>query len=182
LNLAWSLKGFTYLRQPLDILHSLILYHLWLERCRRHFGDQYSFQKVLLQAWVATVEVGMATWKAIRSHRPTRDPDTQNCIELAFRKKWLHLNILEKDDATIRWHYLPPLYFLNFSNVWWGCCFLPLSRGSLRSSTAPASKWLLFPRLPRRSLETVPIWTPGTLGTHNSRLKPRIGMRSKVNL
>ncbi len=66
---------------------------------------------------MATVEVGMATWKAIRSHRPARDPDIQSSIELAFRKEWLHLNILGKDNATIGWHFLPPMYYLNFSNV-----------------------------------------------------------------
>ncbi len=49
-------------------------------------------------------------------------------------------------------------------------------------STTPASKWLLFPGLPRKSLETVPVWTPGTLGAHNSRLRPQIGVRSKTNL
>jgi hypothetical protein len=75
--LAYHTNGYTYTRQPLNILRSLILYNLWLERCRKHFDNHYSLQKVLLQAWVATVEVGMATWKAIRSHRPAKDPDTQ---------------------------------------------------------------------------------------------------------
>jgi hypothetical protein len=32
----------------------------------------------------------------------------------------------------------------------------------------PTSKWLFVPRLPRRSPETVPVWTLGTLGAHNS--------------
>ncbi len=73
--LAYHTNGFTYPRQPLDILRSFLLYYLWSERCRKHFGDQYSFKKVLLQAWVATVKVSMATWKAIRSHHPTKDPD-----------------------------------------------------------------------------------------------------------
>jgi hypothetical protein len=114
--LAYNPGGFTYIRQPLDIFRSLILYHLWTERCRKHFDDPYSLQKVLLQAWVATVEVGMATWKAIRSHRPAKDPDIQCSIELTFRKEWLHLNIFGTDNATIQWHYLPPLYFLNYSN------------------------------------------------------------------
>jgi hypothetical protein len=114
--LAYNPRGFTYIRQPLNTFRSLILYHLWTERCRKHFDDRYSLQKVLLQAWVATVEVDMATWKAIRSHRPTKDPDIQCSIELTFRKEWLHLNIFGTDNATIRWHYLPPLYFLNYSN------------------------------------------------------------------
>jgi hypothetical protein len=48
--LAYHIDDFTYLKQPLDILRSFILYHLWSERCRRHFGDQYSLKKVLLQA------------------------------------------------------------------------------------------------------------------------------------
>jgi hypothetical protein len=60
---------------------------------------------------VATVEVGMATWKAIRSHKPTKDPDTQTSIELDFRKEWLHMNIFGKDNATIWWQFLPPLLF-----------------------------------------------------------------------
>jgi hypothetical protein len=115
--LAYHTGGYTYPRQPLDILRSLILYNLWLERCRKHFDNHYSLQKVLLHAWVATVEVGMATWKAIRSHRPAKDPDIQTSIELTFRKEWLQFDILGTDSATIRWHYLPPLYFLNYSNV-----------------------------------------------------------------
>jgi hypothetical protein len=114
--LAYNPGGYTYIWQPLNIFRSLILYHLWTERCRKHFDDQYSLKKVLLQAWVATVEVGMATWKAIRSHRPARDPVIQRSIEITFRKEWLHLNIFGTDNATIRWHYLPPMYFLNFSN------------------------------------------------------------------
>jgi len=114
--LAYHTGDFTYPRQPLDILRSLLLYYLWSERCRRHFNDLYSLNQVLFQAWVATVEVGMATWKAIRSHHTTKDPVVQSSIELAFRKEWLHLNILEKDDATIRMHLLPPLYYLHNSN------------------------------------------------------------------
>jgi len=113
--LTYYTGDFTYLRQPLDILRSFILYHLWSERCRRHFGDQYSLKKVL-NAWVATVEVGMASWKAIRSHRPTKDLDIQANIEINFRKEWLHMNIFRDDNATIRWHFFPPLYFLHFSN------------------------------------------------------------------
>jgi hypothetical protein len=53
---------------------------------------------------VATVKVGMATWKAIRSRRTTKDPAIQSSIELAFRKEWLHMNILGKNDvATLLW-------------------------------------------------------------------------------
>jgi hypothetical protein len=52
--LAYHTGGFTYPRQPLDILRSFILYHLRSKRCRKHFCDQYSLKKVLTQAWVAT--------------------------------------------------------------------------------------------------------------------------------
>jgi hypothetical protein len=115
--LAYHTGGFTYPMQPFDILRNFILYHLWSERCRKHFGDHYSLKKVLTQAWVATVEVGMATWKAIRSHQPTKDPVVQDSIERDFKKEWLHLSILGKDNATIKWHFLPPLYFMQLSNV-----------------------------------------------------------------
>ncbi len=43
-------------------------------------------------------------------------------------------------------------------------------------------KWLFFPGLPRRSPETIPGWSPGTLGAHISRLQPPIGARSKPKL
>jgi hypothetical protein len=65
---------------------------------------------------VATVEINMASWKTITSHRPTKDPDIQASIELDFRKEWLHMNILGTNHATIRCHFLPPPYFLPLSN------------------------------------------------------------------
>ncbi len=51
------------------------------ERCRKHFDNQYSSRKILQQAWVATVEVGMATWKAINSLWSTWEPSIQARIE-----------------------------------------------------------------------------------------------------
>jgi hypothetical protein len=114
--LAYHTGGFTYPRQPLDILRSFNVYRLWTERCKKHFDNKHSLTAVLTQAWVATVEVGMASWKAIRSQRPTKDPNTQASIESDFRKEWLHMNIMGTDNATIRWHFLPPLYFLTSPN------------------------------------------------------------------
>jgi len=38
------------------------------------------------------------------------------------------------------------------------------------------------PGLPRRSPETIPVWTLETLQDHNSLLRPPIGMKSKANL
>ncbi|CAM6033220.1 unnamed protein product, partial [Sphagnum compactum] len=55
-RLAYHVGGFTYPRQPLDILRSLIVYRLWTERCRKHYENKYSLTAVLTQAWVATVE------------------------------------------------------------------------------------------------------------------------------
>ncbi len=115
--LAYHTDGFIYPRQPLDILRNFIVYRLWTERCRKHFDDKYSLKATLTQAWVVTVEVDMASWKAIRSHRLTKDQDTQTNIEFIFRKEWLHISIMGTDNATIRWHFLPPLYFLPLINV-----------------------------------------------------------------
>jgi len=44
------------------------------------------------------------------------------------------------------------------------------------------TEWHIFPGLPRRSPEIVPGWTPGTLDTHNSWLRPPIGVRSQPKL
>jgi len=108
--------GFSYRRQPLDILRSFLLFYLWSESCRRHFNDQYSLKRVLLQAWEATAKVGMASWKAIRSTSHQREHNTQTSIEQAFKAEWFHGHIFGKDEAATLWHLLPPLYFLNFSN------------------------------------------------------------------
>jgi hypothetical protein len=108
--------GFSYRRQPLDILKSFLLFYLWSERCRRHFDDQYSLKRVLLQSWEATAEVRMASWKAIRSGSHKRKQSTQISIELTFKTEWLHGHLFEEGEATISWRLLPPLYFLDFSN------------------------------------------------------------------
>jgi hypothetical protein len=122
---GYHVGGFSYIKQPLAILRSFIFYFLWSERCRKHFDNQYSSRKILQQAWVATVEVGMATWKAINSLRSTWDSSIQARIDQAFRVKWCHLSIFGDDCATIMWLFLPPLYSLHFFNVWWGCCLRP---------------------------------------------------------
>ncbi len=124
--------GFSYRRQPLDILRSFLLFYLWSERCRRHFDDQYSLKRVLLQAWEATAKVGMASWKAIRSSSQSRDQNIQSCIEKAFKAEWLHGHIFGEGGSAISWHLLPPLYFLNFSNDWWGCCLPPCKGFTLK--------------------------------------------------
>jgi hypothetical protein len=65
---------------------------------------------------------GWHGWQRLRSVWPLGRlldptvPPIQSSIEITFRKEWLHLNIFGMDNATIRWHYLPPLYFLNFFN------------------------------------------------------------------
>jgi hypothetical protein len=122
--------GFSYKRQPLDILISFLLYYLWSKRCRKHFDGQYSFKRVLLQSWEATVEVGMATWKAIRSSSQDRSLDKQLGIEQAFRAEWLHGRIFGEGEAAISWRLLPPLYFLNSLMTEGAIASLP-ARGSL---------------------------------------------------
>ncbi len=101
--------GFSYRRQPLDILRSFLLYYLWSERCRWHFDGQYSLKRVLLQSWEATAEVGMATWKAIRSFSQNRNQDKHNDIEQAFKAEWLHGQIFGEGEVAILWRLLPPL-------------------------------------------------------------------------
>ncbi len=71
---GFRVGGFSYIRQPLDILRNFILYFLWSEKCQKHFNNQYSSREILQQTWVATVEVGMAIWKAINSLWSTREP------------------------------------------------------------------------------------------------------------
>jgi hypothetical protein len=75
--LAYHTDGFTYPRQPLDILRSFIVYCLWTERCRKHFDDKYSLKAILTQAWVATVEVA---WLLGRPLDPNGPPRTRTLL------------------------------------------------------------------------------------------------------
>ncbi len=50
---------------------------------------------------------------------------------------------------------------------------------SLQLCAEATSKWLFFPGLSRWSPETVPVWTPGTLGNHN--FSPEFGSRRGLN-
>ncbi len=113
---SYHTGGFTYRRQPLDILKSFLVYYLWSKRCRNHFDGQYSLKRILLQSWEATTEVGMATWRAIKSPSQSRKHEHQISIEQAFRAEWLHGHIFGEGEAAISWRLLPPLYFLDFSN------------------------------------------------------------------
>ncbi len=77
----------------------------------------YSSHNVLQQVWVATIEVGMATWKAINSLKSTCKSNIQDSIDHAFKVEWCHLNIFGEDGTTIVWRFLPPLYFQILINV-----------------------------------------------------------------
>ncbi len=114
---GYYVGGYSYIRQPFNIFLSFILYFLWSERCWKHFNNYYSSRKILQQAWVATIEVGMATWKAINFLQSTWDPSIQARIDQTFRAEWCHFSIFGDDCATIMWRFLPPLYFLDFFNV-----------------------------------------------------------------
>jgi hypothetical protein len=70
--LAYHTGGFTYPKQPLDILRNFIVYYLWTERCKKHFDDKYSPKAVLTQAWVATIEVDMPLGRPLDLTGPPR--------------------------------------------------------------------------------------------------------------
>ncbi len=131
-------------QKSLDTLRSFILYFLWTERCQKHFDNQYSSRKILQQAWVAIVEVGMAIWKAINSLRSARDSSIQARIDQAFRAEWCHLGIFGVDKVTIMWCFLPPLYLLNFFNVWWGCCLPPILGVSSKYCTHQTKRTVIY--------------------------------------
>jgi len=66
-----------------------------------HFDAHYSSRNVLQQAWVAIIELGMATLKAINSLRFICEPSFQDSIDQAFKAKCCHLNILGKSALPL---------------------------------------------------------------------------------
>jgi hypothetical protein len=93
---AHNLKTrFCYTKQPLDLLRNFNVYFLWVDRCRKNFGDTSSTFKVFRQAWVSTVEVGMATWKDLSSTRPHETPEAKANLALIradFISTWCFLD------------------------------------------------------------------------------------------
>jgi hypothetical protein len=49
-NTKLHVGGFTYDRQPLDILISFLIYFIWMEQCWKNFKGEYSSDKILHQA------------------------------------------------------------------------------------------------------------------------------------
>lgn len=58
--------------QPIDILHILLVFFPWFERCTLRFDDHYFRFGVLSSAWTATIQIGMATWHALQYDRDDR--------------------------------------------------------------------------------------------------------------
>jgi hypothetical protein len=110
-----------------------------------------------------------------------KDPSTQTRIDLDFRKEWLHMSILGKDCATIRWHFLPPLYYLNYLNDWRGWCLPPrmgfILFAARRGGYIQMAQILGTPEMESRNC---PCWNPGTLDGHNSRLQSPIAIEPKL--
>jgi hypothetical protein len=77
----------------------------------------------------------------------------------------------------------PPLYFLNFSNDWWGCCLPPRKGFTLQRSAGVTSKWLFFPGLPSWSPEIVPVGVSGlwALITPDYRVWSQWGLNQSCN-
>jgi hypothetical protein len=120
---GYHVGGFSYIKQLLDILRSFIFYG------RRDVG---SILIINIPLGKSSSKLG---WQPLKLGWPLGRPlipfSSPGCgiqarIEQAFRVKWCHLSIFGDDYATIVWRFLPPLYFLDFFNVWWGCCLPPL--------------------------------------------------------
>ncbi len=79
---------------------------------------------------------------------------------------------------------LPALNIRRGRGACWGSG-IRLGRGpsySLIRTCIKLTKLLFVLGFPSGSLETVPVWTPGTLAARNFLLRPLIGMRFEANL
>lgn len=72
-----------YPGQPWDLLRGFIIWFIWLERCNLRFQkEQYSFERLLKKAWIATVQAGHAIWRSI--HAACTEAEVLQVIEAAF--------------------------------------------------------------------------------------------------
>ena len=100
---------FTYELQPWDILRAFLLWFIWKERCSNLFdGEVFSQARILNRAWMATIQVGMAIWKAIHAGSRTQ---TTSLIEDDFLGYWGSLNIFCWFDEGLKWRFTPHMFF-----------------------------------------------------------------------
>jgi hypothetical protein len=119
-TLNCTLGDSSMISNPLTSLKSFLVYFIWMEQCRKKFEGEYSSDKILHQAWTTMVEVGMAIQREINKDHLNRENSKHDIIDNQFKSTWCHQNIFTKSDKTIRWSFLPPLYFSNYNNMWWG--------------------------------------------------------------
>ncbi len=116
---------------------------------------------------VETPRLDQEEGQAIHSFEPASNQPTSWLVHILGHlwcqdKPRATLDSLDSPRLGLRGsHHLPP-YSILCSSLW-----------------GLHPNGIFFPGLSRRSPETVPVWTPGTLGIHNFLLRPRIGMRSK---
>ena len=64
--------------------------------------------RILNRAWMATIQVGMAIWKAIHAGSRTQ---TTSLIEDDFLGYWGSLNIFCWFDEGLKWRFTPHMFF-----------------------------------------------------------------------
>jgi len=106
-------------------------------------------KRVFLQAWEATAEVGMASWKAIRSTSHQREHSTQTSIEKAIKAEWFMDTFLGRMRLPLRGTSSPPCTFSIFLMTDGDVASFPVKGSLLCLSTWPTSKWHFVPRLPK---------------------------------
>jgi len=129
-----------------------------------HFFQVLGFTPTLGQSRVATEEGQLFSYSVLHPK-----PTTRGLVHLR-KHPWCK----DKPRAThihLTHHGPDSGEATTFPHILFSRCFV-----------APASNWLLFPGLLRRSSEIVPVWTPRTLRAHNSRLRPRIGTKFEAIL
>jgi hypothetical protein len=55
-------RGYSFPFLAINTLNSTVMFFLWTKRCSLHFGRSYYTRKTLVNAWIATIEIGMVTW------------------------------------------------------------------------------------------------------------------------
>jgi hypothetical protein len=78
--------GYSLPSQLIKILHVMIIFFVWIERCEAHIDKCHSIKSLLKNSWTTTIKMGIAVWTVIMKHKVVHDPNKQKNMEVAFWK------------------------------------------------------------------------------------------------
>jgi hypothetical protein len=112
------IDGYSLPSQLIKILHVMIIFFVWIERCQAHIDKCHSIKTLVKNFLTTTIKMGIAIWTMIRKHKVVHDPNKQKNMEVAFWKEWSkNMVFVDLVDNVIQRHHIFHSSFLKLGII-----------------------------------------------------------------